>query len=114
VRLLHRVLHRDPDAALNLADVVHVGVDTCLVAGAKTALERPELPDDGIEDARVALAIAEALLRTRPVTEQAFEDDTRVDLCGQRARRRRPGNRVGVRAAVAPVAVAEVAGVFDA
>ena len=36
-RLLHRVVHRDLDAPLELADVLDVGVDARLVAGAETA-----------------------------------------------------------------------------
>ena len=48
------------------------------------------------------------------VAEQPLEHDARVHLRRQRLRRRRPGDRVRVGAAVAPVAVAEVAGVLDA
>ena len=113
-RLLHRVLHRDADAPLQLADVVHVGVDARLVAGAEIGLERAELPDDRVENARVALPVAPSLFRARAIAEQPLEHHARVDLRRQRLRRRRPRDRVGVGAAVAPVAVAEVAGVLDA
>ena len=84
VRLLHRVLHRDLDAPLDLADVVDVGIDAHLVAGAKTGLERAELPDDGVENAGVALAIAQPLLGAGAVAEQPLEHHTRVHLRRQR------------------------------
>ena len=113
-RLLHRVVHRDLDAALELADVVDVGVDARLVAGAEIGLERAELTDDRVEDAGVALPVAPPLLGAGAVAEQPLEHHARVDLRRQRLRRRRPRDRVGVGAAVAPVAVAEVAGVLDA
>src|SRR4026207_1494892 len=66
--LLDRVVHRDANPALQLANVVDVAVDAHLTAGAKAALDRPELTDNGVEDTRVALPIAPALLGARAVT----------------------------------------------
>ena len=80
----------------------------------RSALERAELARHRIEDAGVLLAALEPLLGAGAVAEQALEHDARIDLRRQRQRGRRPRNRVGVGAAVAPVAVAEVAGVLDA
>ena len=111
---LHRVLHRDLDATLQLTDVVHVRIDARLVASAEMGLERAELIDDRVENARVALSIAPSFFRARAIAKQPLEHHARVDLRRQRLRGRRPRDRVGVRAAVAPVAVAEVAHVLDA
>ena len=58
--------------------------------------------------------LATPLVRTRAIAEEPFEYHARIDLGGQRVGRGRPGDRIGVRAAVAPVAVPEVSGVFDA
>ena len=113
-RLLDRVLDRDPDAALELADVVDVRIDARFVAGAEVALERGELTDDGVEDARVPSPVASSFRRARSVAEQALEHEAWVHLGRQRLRRRRPGDAVGVRAAVAPVAVAVITRVLDA
>src|SRR5262249_13099160 len=77
-------------------------------------LERSELAHDRIEDAGIAAPVALALFGARAVAEQPLEYDARVGFSGQRLRRRGPGDRVRVRAAVSPVAVAVIAGVFDA
>src|SRR5262245_30800868 len=113
-RLVDRVLDRDPNAPLEFSDVVHVGVDPGFVASAQIMLERSELADDGVENARVPFPIAPPLLGARAVTEQALEDDAGIHFGRQRLGRGGPGDAVGVRAAVAPVAVAIVARVFDA
>jgi hypothetical protein len=44
------VFHRDPDAPLQLADVVRVRVDAGFVRGPEVALEGGELADDRVED----------------------------------------------------------------
>src|SRR6185436_1498236 len=114
LRFLHRVAHRDFDAPFEFANVVHVCVDARLVAGTETGFERAELPDDSVEDAGVALTIAQPLFRARAIAEEPLERHTRIYLRRQWRRRRRPGDRVRIRAAVSPVAIAEVARVLDA
>ena len=113
-RLVDRVLDGNLDPALELADVVHVCVEARPVPGAELLLERAELADDRVEDARVPPPVAHALLEARAVAEQPLEHDARVGLRRQRFGGRRPRNRVGVGAAVSPVAVAVVARVLDA
>ena len=57
-RLVDRVLDGNLDPALELADVVHVRVDARPVPGAELLLERAELADDRVEDARVPPPVA--------------------------------------------------------
>src|SRR5688572_16218951 len=113
VRFLDGVVHGNADASFELADVLDVGVDPRAIGSTQPGLERAELPHNRIKDAGVALPIPQPLLRAGTVSEQALEHDPGVDLRRQRRRWRRPRNGVGVGAAVTPVAVPEVAGVFD-
>src|ERR1019366_6111200 len=107
-------VHRDLDAALDLANVLEVGIEPGLIARAQVLLEERNLLRDGIENTGVLLAPREALLRTRAVAEQALEGHARIHFGGKRLRGRGPGDRVRVGATVAPVAVAEITGVLDA
>src|SRR5206468_9078243 len=108
------VVHRDANASLELTSVLEVGVEPRAIAGTEVFLEQAQLAGDRIENARILLPAGKPLLRTRAVAEQALEDHSRIDFRRERLRRRRPRDGVGVRAAVAPVAVAEIAGVFHA
>src|ERR1043165_5733559 len=68
----------------------------------------------GIEDARVLFSSRQPLLGARAISEQTLEGHARIDLGRQRLRRGGPGYRVGVGAAITPVAIPEVADIFDA
>src|SRR4029077_18280766 len=107
-RFLHRVADRNLDPPLELTNVLEIGVEPAPIAGAEIALEQTKLTRDRIENAGILLATRNPLLRTRAVAEQALEGHTRIDFCRERLGRRRPGDGVRVRAAVTPVAIAEV------
>ena len=113
VHLLQRALAlllRRLDAALYLANVVQVLVQPAHVSSAEPVLEVLHVVGQRIQDALVGL---HSLLplggRARPA-EHSLEHDARVDFHRHRCGRRRPRDRVHVRAAVLRVAPADVTG----
>ena len=112
-RFTHCFAHRNLDPPLNFTNVLHISVEPAPIARAKVLLERSNLIGYGIENAGVLLASGKPLLRTRPVAEQALESHTRIDFRRKGLRGRAPGNGVGVRAAITPVAVAEISAVLN-
>ena len=71
-------------------------------------LELLQAARDRIENAPLLRAPNGSELRCPAVAEHALEHDLRIDLHRQRTRRRLPGNRIRVDAAVALTAVARV------
>src|SRR5262245_11630212 len=69
---------------------------------------------NGIENAGVLFSARQALFGICSVAEQTLESHARVHFSRQRLGCGRPRYGVGVRAAIAPVAIAEVRRVFDA
>src|SRR5690606_5157566 len=92
------------DAPLDLAQGVEVVADLAAVGRAERAREAREIRRHGIENAAVLSRAREALLVRAAVAEQALEDEPRVVLGRQRARRRTPRQRVQVNAAIAVLA----------
>ena len=100
------------DAPLDLADVVEIAVDADAVGGGQPSLQRDRLLANRIENAAVLALAREALLGRAAVAKELFEHRLRAVFHRQRHRRRAPGNRVEVGAAVAGAAAQ--AGFFDA
>ena len=100
---------RPLDAPLNLAHVVQVLVEPRAIAGAEPLAQPLRLAGDEVQDAAVAPDPGRALRRGAGLAEQALEHDARVDLHRQRRCWRAPRDRVGVGAAVAGGARADVA-----
>src|SRR4029077_4967982 len=96
------------------ANVIRVGVEPGLIAGAEVFLEKSQLMRDRIQNAGVLLSSTGSLVRACSVAEQPLERHPRIDLCRKRLRGRRPRNGVRVSAAITKVATAEIAGVFNA
>src|SRR6266704_689544 len=112
-RFTHCFAHRNLDPPLKFTNVLKIGVEPSPIARAEILLEKTKLMRHRIENASVLLSSSEPLLRTGSFAEQALEGHTRIDLCRKRLRGRRPGDGVGVRAAITPVAIAEITGVLN-
>src|SRR6185503_17940386 len=95
-------------------NVVRVVIDSRTVARAEILLEGPQFMGYRIQNAGVLFASGQALLRVCAVTEQALESHARINFSGKRRCRVRPGNGIRVRAAITPIAVAEISSVFYA
>src|SRR5438093_13506565 len=109
----HRTTHGNMDSPLDLTNVLEVGVEPRPIARTEILLENRKLTRHRVENACVLFSSGKPLFGAGSIAEQSLEGDTRIDFGGKRLRRRRPGDRVRIRAAVAPVAVAEVAGVLN-
>src|ERR1700677_2423296 len=114
IRLGHRLAHGNLDAPLDFPNVLQIGIHPRAVARAQILLEKRDFMRHRIENTGVLFASQNALFRTGTIAEQAFEGHPRVDLRRKRLCWRGPRYRVGVRTAVAPVAVTEIAGILNA
>src|SRR5215470_985208 len=102
------------DAALELADVVHVAIEPRAIAGAELTADALDLAADPVEDAAPRLPTRRALFRRRAGAEQHVERDARVANHRQRLARRGPADRVGVGARIVVGAAAGLIQVLDA
>jgi len=102
------------DAALELAHVLEVLVDTTAIGGAQGALERVHLAHHPVEDATVVLATRRAIGVVTAGAEEQVESGARIADHRQRLVRRRPADRVGVRAAVVVRAATRLIEILDA
>ena len=99
------------DPPLDLADVVEILVDARAIARAEAALQRARLARRSNRGCCGPRAMRAARCASVPPSPNIRSNtDARVDLHRQRRRRRRPGDRVHVGAAVAGRAGADVAG----
>src|ERR1700674_1596443 len=112
-RFTHRLAHRNLDPPLQLTNVLQIGVEPAPVARTQVLLERSKLIRYRIQNAGILLSSRKPLLRTRSIAEQALEGHTRVDFRRKRLRGRDPGYGVGVCAAIAPIAIAEIADILN-
>src|SRR5262245_9742226 len=110
--LLHRPAHRNIDPPLEFTNVLGVSIDAAAVAGAEVSLESSKFVRYRIQNAGILLSSRQPLFGIRSITEQALESHARVDLRRKRLRGGRPGYGVGVGAAIAPVAIAEIGSVL--
>ena len=98
------------DAALDLADVVEIVPQPGAVARAQAALQLVGVLADGVQDAAVLAHPRGPLFAGAGPAEEPLERHARVHLSRQRRRRARPGQRVGIGAAVVGAAGADEAG----
>src|SRR6185295_4737422 len=110
--LFHCAVHGQRDSPFKFPDVVGVIVEAAAIARAKILLYDRELVCDGIQNAGVLLSSLHAFFRIGSVSEQSFESDARIDLRRKRSSRVGPRDRIGIGAAITPVAIAEIGGVF--
>src|SRR5688572_1495990 len=88
--------------AFDLSNVFEIFVETRAVGTGKGTVQTSHLLRNGVEDAGPRLFAREPLLRIAAIAEEALENHSRVSLMGKGLRRRRPGNGVDIRAAIAP------------
>ena len=109
-----RGLHGNLEPALDFADVLRIVVEPRAIGRAGLVAKTRETAGERIQNAAIALSARGALRGRSAVAEHALEDYLRIQFHGQGLSGRRPGDGVGVGAAVTFAAVAGVrAGVFD-
>src|SRR5262245_58382582 len=72
------------DLALDFANRIEILTDLCSVARTKLSLKPRHIFHDPIQKAATLPQNCAAIFRTAPITEQAFEDHTRISLGGKR------------------------------